>query len=132
MSHANPFINKTLEFPSPAKINLFLHIVGQREDGYHNLETLFQFIDYNDTISLTVTQASDITLLTPIEGVDNDDNLIVKAARLLKNKTNTSFGANISIDKILPMGGGLGGGVIKCSDCISCLKHLMAMSVIIR
>ncbi|TMM42663.1 4-(cytidine 5'-diphospho)-2-C-methyl-D-erythritol kinase [Colwellia ponticola] len=124
MSHANPFINKTLEFPSPAKINLFLHIVGQREDGYHNLETLFQFIDYNDTISLTVTQASDITLLTPIEGVDNDDNLIVKAARLLKNKTNTSFGANISIDKILPMGGGLGGGSSNAATVLVALNTL--------
>lgn len=85
-SHSNSFLNKVIDFPSPAKINLFLHIVGQREDGYHNLETLFQFIDHSDTLTLTVTETPEIELLTPIEGVNNDDNLIVKAARLLKNK----------------------------------------------
>jgi 4-diphosphocytidyl-2-C-methyl-D-erythritol kinase len=123
-SHANPFINKVIEFPAPAKINLFLHIVGQRGDGYHNLETLFQFLDHSDTITLTTTEQPDITLLTPIKGVPNKDNLIVKAALLLKNKTNTSFGVKISINKILPMGGGLGGGSSNAATILVALNTL--------
>lgn len=123
-SHSNPFIDKAIEFPSPAKINLFLHIVGQREDGYHNLETLFQFIDHNDTITLTATKKPDIALLTPIEGVANEDNLIIKAARLLKNKSNTPLGVSISINKILPMGGGLGGGSSNAATILVALNTL--------
>ncbi|MEI6893110.1 MAG: 4-(cytidine 5'-diphospho)-2-C-methyl-D-erythritol kinase [Colwellia sp.] len=123
-SDSNYFLNKALEFPSPAKINLFLHIVGQREDGYHHLETLFQFIDHSDTLTLKVTETPDIKLLTPINGVSNEDNLIVKAARLLKNKTNTLFGVEISIDKILPMGSGLGGGSSNAATILVALNTL--------
>ncbi|MEY8197625.1 MAG: 4-(cytidine 5'-diphospho)-2-C-methyl-D-erythritol kinase [Colwellia sp.] len=123
-SHLNSFLNKTIEFPSPAKINLFLHIVGQRKDGYHNLETLFQFIDHSDTITLTATETPDIELLTPIEGVNNDDNLIIKAARLLKRKSNTALGVKISINKILPMGGGLGGGSSNAATVLVALNTL--------
>ncbi|MBU2871191.1 4-(cytidine 5'-diphospho)-2-C-methyl-D-erythritol kinase [Colwellia sp. E2M01] len=121
---SNIFINKSFEFPAPAKINLFLHIVGQREDGYHNLETLFQFINHSDTLTLTVTENSNINLLTPIAGVKNEDNLIVKAARLLKNKTNASLGVEISINKILPMGGGLGGGSSNAATILVALNTL--------
>ncbi|WP_019025924.1 4-(cytidine 5'-diphospho)-2-C-methyl-D-erythritol kinase [Colwellia piezophila] len=121
---SNPFLNKAFEFPAPAKINLFLHIVGQRDDGYHNLETLFQFIDHSDTLNLTVTEKSEITLLTPIEGVNNEDNLIVKAARLLKKASNTAFGVKISINKILPMGGGLGGGSSNAATVLVALNTL--------
>jgi 4-diphosphocytidyl-2-C-methyl-D-erythritol kinase len=123
-SHSNSFLDKTIDFPSPAKINLFLHIVGQRDDGYHNLETLFQFIDYSDTLTLTATETPEINLLTPIEGVDNEDNLIVKAARLLKRKSNTTFGVKISIKKILPMGGGLGGGSSNAATVLVALNTL--------
>ncbi len=123
-SHSNRFIDKTFKFPSPAKINLFLHIIGQRDDGYHNLETLFQFIDYSDTINLTITEQPAIELLTPITGVPNEDNLIVKAARLLKNKSNTPFGVKISINKILPMGGGLGGGSSNAATILVALNTL--------
>jgi len=124
MTHENRFINKTIEFPSPAKINLFLHVVGQREDGYHNLETLFQFIDHSDILTLTVTNKQVINLLTPIEGVNDEDNLIIKAATLLKNKTNTSLGVDISINKILPMGGGLGGGSSNAATVLVALNAL--------
>ena len=123
-SHSNSFLNKVIDFPSPAKINLFLHIVGQREDGYHNLETLFQFIDHSDTLTLTVTETPEIVLVTPIEGVENDDNLIVKAARLLKNKSNSPFGVKISINKVLPMGGGLGGGSSNAATILVALNLL--------
>jgi 4-diphosphocytidyl-2-C-methyl-D-erythritol kinase len=70
-------------WPSPAKLNLFLYITGQRADGYHTLQTLFQFIDYGDTISIELRQDGQICLLTPVEGVAHEDNLIVRAARLL-------------------------------------------------
>jgi 4-diphosphocytidyl-2-C-methyl-D-erythritol kinase len=123
-SHLNSFINKAIDFPSPAKINLFLHIVGQREDGYHNLETLFQFIDHSDIITLTVTETPEIELLTPIDGVKNDDNLIIRAARLLKCKSNSALGVKISINKILPMGGGLGGGSSNASTILVALNLL--------
>ena len=83
----NKNTNNFFKFPSPAKLNLFLHVVGQRNDGYHELKTLFQFLDYNDTIEILVTENSDIELLTPIDGVSNEDNLIVKAARLLQKQT---------------------------------------------
>ncbi|MFQ3339514.1 MAG: 4-diphosphocytidyl-2-C-methyl-D-erythritol kinase [Colwellia sp.] len=123
-SHSNSFLDKAMDFPSPAKINLFLHIVGQRDDGYHNLETLFQFIDHSDTLTLTATETPEIKLLTPIEGVNNEDNLIVKAARLLKHKSNTTLGVKISINKILPMGGGLGGGSSNAATVLVALNTL--------
>ena len=71
------------QWPSPAKLNLFLYITGQRADGYHTLQTLFQFLDYGDTISIELRDDGDIRLLTPVEGVEHEDNLIVRAARLL-------------------------------------------------
>ncbi len=126
---ANKYINKEFSFPSPAKLNLFLHVVGQRYDGYHELQTLFQFIDYSDTISITINNTAKITLLTPIEGVENDDNLIIKAAYLLQKKAcdknkNFSLGASISIKKILPMGGGLGGGSSNAATVLLVLNLL--------
>ena len=127
----NKYTNKNFTFPSPAKLNLFLHVVGQRSDGYHELETLFQFLDYSDTIEIIVTEATDILLLTPIQGVQNDDNLIVKAARLLQGecrlqKTNPLdvLGAQIRINKKLPMGGGLGGGSSNAATVLVALNML--------
>ncbi|MBL4823362.1 MAG: 4-(cytidine 5'-diphospho)-2-C-methyl-D-erythritol kinase [Colwellia sp.] len=125
------YLNKPFTFPSPAKLNLFLHVVGQRNDGYHELETLFQFLDYSDTIEITVTTNSEITLLTPIDGVNNDDNLIIKAAILLQEKAfpqtdrkTPLLGATISINKILPMGGGLGGGSSNAATVLVALNSL--------
>lgn len=77
-------------WPSPAKLNLFLYITGQRADGYHTLQTLFQFVDYGDTISIEPRQDGQICLLTPVDGVAHDDNLIVRAARLLMKTASTS------------------------------------------
>ena len=107
-------------WPSPAKLNLFLYITGQRADGYHSLQTLFQFLDYGDTIDIPPRSDGEIHLLTPVEGVAHEDNLIVRAARLLmkvaseSNRLPKGSGADISIDKRLPMGGGLGGGGLLC------------------
>jgi 4-diphosphocytidyl-2-C-methyl-D-erythritol kinase len=117
-------------FSSPAKLNLFLHIVGQRADGYHELETIFQFLNYGDSIEIKTTNSNDIELLTPIEGVKNQDNLIVKAATLLQKKVvekktrNTKFGAQIKVNKILPMGGGLGGGSSNAATVLLALNSL--------
>jgi len=112
------------QFSSPAKLNLFLHVVGQRQDGYHELETLFQFIDHCDTLDIRVTQSHSIELLTPIKGVENEDNLIFKAAKILQDKTNCQLGAEIKINKILPMGGGLGGGSSNAATVLMALNIL--------
>ena len=126
----NKNINKTIKFPSPAKLNLFLHVVGHRSDGYHELETLFQFIDHNDTIEITVTDNAAIELLTPIDGVKNEDNLIIKAARLLQDQVRKEspqtklLGAQKHINKVLPMGGGLGGGSSNAATTLVALNTL--------
>lgn len=112
------------QWPSPAKLNLFLYITGRRDDGYHNLQTLFQFLDYSDTLTITPRADSQIKLLTPLKGVAEQDNLIVRAARLLKQQTGHQGGADISIKKILPMGGGLGGGSSNAATVLVALNHL--------
>ncbi|WP_206484208.1 4-(cytidine 5'-diphospho)-2-C-methyl-D-erythritol kinase [Thalassotalea sp. G2M2-11] len=111
-------------FPSPAKLNLFLHIVGQRTDGYHELETVFQFLDYGDDIAIRTTAGDEIKLLTPIDGVNNEDNLIIKAAQLLQKQAKYSNGAEIKLNKVLPMGGGLGGGSSNAATVLIALNYL--------
>tara|TARA_B110000467_G_C18288569_1_gene463274 strand:+ start:271 stop:1176 length:906 start_codon:yes stop_codon:yes gene_type:complete len=123
------YLNKSINFPCPAKLNLFLHIVGQRDDGYHELETTFQFLDYCDTLTIKTTNNKKINLLTPIKGVKNEDNLIVKAAFLLQSEIlkidkNFSLGVEIELNKILPMGGGLGGGSSNAATVLVALNKL--------
>lgn len=117
--------------PSPAKLNLFLYINGRREDGYHELQTLFQFLDFGDEIDIEVTQAGEIELLTQIENVPTEQNLICKAAKLLQNHTAykqkskySKLGARIKIIKNLPMGGGVGGGSSNAATVLVGLNHL--------
>ncbi len=117
-------------WPSPAKLNLFLYITGQRADGYHELQTLFQFLDYGDTLTIEPRQDGQLRLLTPLEGVPDEENLIVRAARLLmKTAAQTQrlpkgSGADISIEKRLPMGGGLGGGSSNAATVLVALNQL--------
>ncbi|ALR76987.1 4-(cytidine 5'-diphospho)-2-C-methyl-D-erythritol kinase [[Enterobacter] lignolyticus] len=117
-------------WPSPAKLNLFLYITGQRADGYHTLQTLFQFLDYGDTITIDLRQDGQLRLLTPVDGVPEDENLIVRAARLLMRSAAESgrlpanAGADIGIEKRLPMGGGLGGGSSNAATVLVALNHL--------
>jgi 4-diphosphocytidyl-2-C-methyl-D-erythritol kinase len=120
MSTTSPFYH----FPSPAKLNLFLHIVGRRDDGYHELETAFQFLAYGDDIAIRATNNNQVSLLTPLSGVNNEDNLIVKAAKLLQKATQTNLGAEIKIKKVLPMGGGLGGGSSNAATVLLALNLL--------
>jgi len=117
-------------WPAPAKLNLFLYITGRRPDGYHNLQTLFQFLDYGDQLQITVDQSGSITLLTPVAGVADADNLIVRAANMLKqaaqdnHRLTAHAGAQIAVEKNLPMGGGLGGGSSDAATVLVALNHL--------
>lgn len=109
---------------APAKLNLFLHITGQREDGYHLLQTVFQFLDYADTISLTLREDGEINRTSELPGVLAEDDLVVKAARHLQSHCATPLGVDIAVDKILPMGGGLGGGSSNAASVLVGLNHL--------
>ncbi|MDH2068780.1 4-(cytidine 5'-diphospho)-2-C-methyl-D-erythritol kinase [Pantoea sp. GD03673] len=117
-------------WPAPAKLNLFLYITGRRPDGYHNLQTLFQFLDYGDELQIRVDQSDRIQLLTPVEGVAEADNLIVRAATMLKQAAQDNqrlperAGAQIAIEKKLPMGGGIGGGSSDAATVLVALNHL--------
>ena len=99
---------QVIETLSPAKLNLFLHVTGQRANGYHELQTAFQLLDWGDRMRFEVTDAPGIQLSPSIAGVSNEDNLIVRAASALSLPSDC--GVAISIDKVIPMGGGLGGG----------------------
>ncbi|MGS2724788.1 4-(cytidine 5'-diphospho)-2-C-methyl-D-erythritol kinase [Porticoccus sp. GXU_MW_L64] len=114
----------TITLPAPAKLNLFLHITGRREDGYHNLQTLFQLLDYGDELGFSIRDDSDIRIHPAIDGVPLQDNLIYKAARLLQQHSGCQQGANIQLTKRLPMGGGLGGGSSNAATALVGLKRL--------
>ena len=113
-----------LILPAPAKLNLMLHILGRRADGYHELQTLFQFLDHGDELGFALRQDGEIRLHTLIEGVPHDSNLIVRAARLLQQHSGCSLGADIWLDKRLPMGGGIGGGSSDAATTLLGLDHL--------
>lgn len=117
-----------LVLPSPAKLNLMLHILGRREDGYHQLETVFQFLDYGDEMTFAVRDDGKICLNTPFEGVPHDQNLIVKAAKKLQEQSSCSLGIDIWIKKVLPMGGGIGGGSSNAATTLLGLNHLWQLN----
>lgn len=109
---------------SPAKLNLFLHITGRRSDGYHNLQTLFQFIDLCDELTFTPVADGNIQVDFPGNSVDAEDNLITRAARLLQRETGSALGAHVHVEKRIPMGGGLGGGSSNAATTLVALNHL--------
>ncbi len=109
---------------SPAKLNLFLHITGQREDGYHQLQTLFQFVDYYDELNFTPLDTDGISVSPPIPGLDEQQNLIFRAAHKLQQATGCKKGAHIEVIKRLPMGGGLGGGSSNAATTLVSLNKL--------
>jgi len=113
-----------LILPAPAKLNLMLHILGRRADGYHELQTLFQFLDFGDELGFALRQDGVIQLHTPIDDVPHDSNLIVRAACLLQQHANCALGADIWLDKRLPMGGGIGGGSSDAATTLLGLNHL--------
>ncbi len=109
---------------APAKINRFLHITGQRKDGYHELQTVFQFLNYADELFFTVLPHNEISHRNPISGVVPENDLTIRAARLLQKSTQCSLGVQISINKYLPMGGGLGGGSSDAATTLVALNTL--------
>ncbi len=114
----------SVTLPSPAKLNLFLHITGRRDNGYHDLQTLFQLLDYGDSLTFASNSTGKITVSPQIEGVTAEDNLIVRAAKLLQAKTGCSSGCDIVLDKKIPMGAGLGGGSSNAATVLVGLNHL--------
>lgn len=109
--------------PAPAKLNLFLHIVGRKEDGYHNLQTIFQFLDYSDELIFETND--NLELICDVPQLANDDNLILKAAKLLQNYTDhDDKGARIKLNKLLPIGGGVGGGSSNAATTLHGLNML--------
>lgn len=115
---------QVLTLPAPAKLNLMLHITGRRADGYHELQTLFQFLDYGDELSFRLREDGQIRLLTELPGVDHNSNLIVRAARMLQRESGCTLGADIQLTKRLPMGGGIGGGSSDAATTLLGLDHL--------
>ncbi|MCE1239895.1 MAG: 4-(cytidine 5'-diphospho)-2-C-methyl-D-erythritol kinase [Azonexaceae bacterium] len=116
-------------WPAPAKLNLFLHVTGRRTDGYHLLQTVFRFIDRQDTLHFAPRDDGAIVLATPTPGVAPDDDLTVRAARLLQQATGCRQGATIRLDKTLPMGGGLGGGSSDAATVLLALNFLWNLAV---
>jgi len=110
-------------FAAPAKLNLMLHIVGRRDDGYHQLQTVFQFLDYGDRLYFTPTDDGRISM-DDVAGVTAADNLIIRAAELLQKHSGSNKGVHIRIDKRLPMGGGLGGGSSDAATTLVALNQL--------
>ncbi len=114
----------TLSLPSPAKINLFLHIIGQRSDGYHNLQTLFQLLDFGDKLVFRSNLSGNIKINGNIGGVEEKNNLIFLAATLLQKSTGCDLGCTIDLTKNLPMGAGLGGGSSNAATTLVGLNAL--------
>lgn len=113
-----------LSLPAPAKLNLMLHILGRRADGYHQLQTLFQFLDHGDELGFSRRNDGKIILHTEVPGVPHDSNLIVRAAHMLQRESGCTLGADIWLDKRLPMGGGIGGGSSDAATTLLGLDHL--------
>ncbi len=111
-------------WPAPAKLNLFLHVVGRRPDGYHRLQTLFQILDLADTVSIAVRDDGQVTRAGASYAVAAEDDLAVRAARSLQAATATALGANLRITKRIPLGGGLGGGSSDAATVLLALNSL--------
>lgn len=120
---------KSLTCLAPAKLNLFLHVVGRRADGYHLLQTLFRFIDLNDTLHFTLRTDGVVHRVNDIVGVPAEADLVVRAARLLQRETGCVLGADIQVDKRIPMGGGLGGGSSDAATTLLALNRLWELNV---
>ena len=111
-------------FPAPGKLNLFLHVLGRRADGYHLLQTVFRLIERSDRVGIAVRGDGEIRRHDPLPGVPADEDLCVRAARLLQQRCGTRQGADIALEKNLPIGGGLGGGSSDAATTLVVLNRL--------
>ncbi|OQW94290.1 MAG: 4-(cytidine 5'-diphospho)-2-C-methyl-D-erythritol kinase [Beggiatoa sp. IS2] len=114
---------------APAKLNLFLHITGRRPDGYHNLQTIFQFINYCDVLRFKVRTDGQIVCRSTAENLLPEQDLVDRAARLLKQFSGTSAGVDISVEKNIPIGGGLGGGSSDAATTLLAINHLWKLQL---
>ncbi len=112
------------EWPAPAKLNLFLHVCGRRADGYHELQTVFQLLDYGDSLRFRVRDDGVVTRRPELPGVPEAEDLCVRAARCLQAATGTSLGVDIELIKRLPIGGGIGGGSSDAATTLVALNTL--------
>lgn len=130
LDNAHPDDAGWSRWPAPAKLNLFLRIVGRRADGYHALQTVFRLLDWGDTVRLRPRVDGVIRRVgAGAEGVAEADDLLIRAANVLQKSTNCSQGADISIEKRIPMGGGLGGGSSDAATVLVALNQLWGLAV---
>ncbi|MDR0481115.1 MAG: 4-(cytidine 5'-diphospho)-2-C-methyl-D-erythritol kinase [Gallionellaceae bacterium] len=118
-----------LTCPAPAKLNLFLHVVGRRDDGYHLLQTQFCFIDLCDTLHFSLRDDGVVNRLGGLDGVPPEQDLCVRAARLLQRETGCRLGVDIALEKRIPMGGGLGGGSSDAATTLLALNKLWELDL---
>ena len=119
-----PPLTRLEHCPAPAKLNLFLHVVGRRADGYHLLQTAFRMLDWGDSLSFALRADGAVRRTTEVAGVSEEQDLVVRAGRLLQQASGSRLGADIAIDKRLPMGGGLGGGSSDAATTLIALNRL--------
>jgi len=119
----------TLSCPAPAKLNLFLHVTGRRADGYHLLQTLFRFIDLSDTLHFTLRDDGVVRRINALEGVPAEQDLCVRAARLLQQECACTLGVDIRLEKRIPMGGGLGGGSSDAATTLLALNKMWQLGL---
>ena len=117
-------MSAAIDWSAPAKLNLMLHIVGRRPDGYHELQTVFQLIDLRDRVRISVRDDGLITRPTGPAGVPEADDLVVRAGRALQQASGTRLGADIEVTKVIPMGGGLGGGSSDAATTLLALNQM--------
>jgi 4-diphosphocytidyl-2-C-methyl-D-erythritol kinase len=119
----------SLTCPAPAKLNLFLHVVGRRSDGYHLLQTLFRFLEWGDTLHFRLRADGAVTRVSDLQGVPAEHDLVVRAARLLQAETGCRLGVEVGVEKRLPLGGGLGGGSSDAATTLIALNRLWSLGL---
>jgi len=122
----------TTKWLAPAKINLFLHVTGRRSDGYHTLQTVYQFVDMCDVLQFSVREDSEVHLKSSFDQVPPEDNLVVKAARALQAHSGTRAGTDITLEKTIPTGGGLGGGSSDAATTLVALNEFWRLGLSIK
>jgi 4-diphosphocytidyl-2-C-methyl-D-erythritol kinase len=115
------------DYPAPGKLNLFLHVVGRRADGYHLLQTAFRLVDRCDRLRYTLRERAGADLVRPLPGIDSSTELSVRAARLLLQESGSTQGVDIGVEKNIPVGGGLGGGSSDAATTLLVLNELLGL-----